>query len=279
VDAKKSGDTTVLDQFKRQGFCDQNYSMDQCHDSVRRRVMSHTLRVRDNILETNRLMTELDDGQVEKTTGANPAQKSIIESIDEDRKATTPGKSRSCQENPFIPCIVQYGKSGYVAAKGYQRVDTATESLVKGDFEVAAVKRGMLREGTGERSLEISDPSRENEGLRKLVERRLGDSSTGNIYERSDYAKDLRDEKARIEAKDAEEKAKRSYTRDTDDVNWDAFNTVMDDLARRRAESRSAGALLSFYLQVEEAPRGSDGRRPDTLDSQIINRLTETPAP
>ncbi len=275
IDAKKNSDTGVLDQFKRQGLCDQSASMDQCHDSVRRRVMSHTLKVRDNILESNRLMTELDEGQAPQAAGVNPPQKSILDSIDEDRKAKTTGKSRSCEENPFIPCIVQYGKSGSIADPSRSKLDTATDALVKGQFEVSAVRQGTLRDRSGQKSIEISDPDRENEGLRKLVDRRLGDSSNSNIYERADYAKDLVDEKKRVDANAKDEKAKGTFLRDTTDVNWDAFNAVMDELSKRRAQAQTDGELVNFYLRVEDNSVGADGKRRQTLDSQLIQRLTE----
>jgi hypothetical protein len=268
-DAKKNNDSSTLDQFKRDGLCQQNHSMEQCYNHIKRRVVSHTLQVRENLLSNNRLLTEIADEDGSAVKGANAKSKMLLERVDELRQTKTPQSSkRPCAENPFVPCIVRFGEVQEKAAQPTE-LDQASKHLVDGTYSVSAVTMGNLKSAGQSKTVEIEDTNRDDSNLKKLIDTRLS-SKTQTAFSKQEYARDLEEQKKSYERTLSRQLAGKSDVRqDPVGVHWTAFNDALDQLTQLRQQSTSPDELVSFLIGIEEDPQS----KKLTTDGIIRNRL------
>ncbi len=281
--AKRNNDTATLDQLKRDKVCDQSASMDDCYNSIKRRVVSHTVQIRDNTLKNNRLLVEIDD----KTSAMPQTQKSkrLIELVNEQRRQTPQAnqQARPCAENPFIPCVVSFGNQG---SRGNQPppagpVDEASSRLVAGNINISQTSSATLSSGSRTESVEVENQARQDNGLRAGIQQRLNDQSAGNIYSASAYQRDIAAQEARQRADQAALGAQTSTLVQNSGSSWSAFNTALDGLIAQRTAAQTADEVVNFYLRVENSvdqSASNPSRQVLTTDGVIENRMGITPS-
>lgn len=269
TDAKKNNDTAILQQFINDGICDPSHRMNDCYEHIKRRVVSHTLQNRENMLLNNRLISEVTDDGKDGLQGKNQKSKMLTERMDELRQEKKAPVQNPCAKNPFIPCIVSYGD---IAKKSPQSLsqDQSTKALVDGSYQTSAVQSTVMKSPTGTRDVEIQSVGQPDKALRSLIDYKLESKSAQNTFSKQEYAQDLKLQKAAQEKKLTDEiNQKSDIQQDPVGAHWSALNEALDELVALRRRTQTADELVSFIIRIEDDPNSkklsTDGIIRDTI--------------
>lgn len=253
TDAKGNHDQedNLLQGFRAERQCDSNDTFQTCTDRVRRHLSSQTLEIRQGILNNNKNIYELSDGQEGRIQAQNPDStltninipptpraKRAFDLIREQQLQKQNGSSpRPCSENPFRPCSVVFGSTPSMRQVQDSKNPDEASALLLGNGLRLSKSASTLIPGQDPNNPDASidtplSNGAEDANLRKQVNASLSNKSSA--FSRKNYQSDIEYSQAVQKQLEIEEKNNTQspgYISNPTGPSWDAFHSLMDELA------------------------------------------------